>query len=277
MTEDIQSAFVEVDGLRLHYTEAGAGEPVLLLHGWPTSSLLWRNVMPQVAAHNRVIALDLPGFGASDKPLGASYSFRFFDRVLSAFLDRIGVRELGLAVHDLGGPLGLYWATRQPERVRRLALLNTLVYPELSWAAMAFVTACRLPGLRGLLTTSWGLGKAMKVGMAQHSRITPELLEGVRSPFRERDAKRALAKAGCGLHPNGLRDLARLLPQLTCPTRMIYGEHDKILPDVARTMARVKKDLPHAEIYPLANCGHFLQEDDPAEVGRLMAEHFGTQ
>src|ERR1700722_19545561 len=146
MTEPT-SAHVEVDGLRLHYLTAGSGSgaPVLLLHGWPTSSFLWRNVMPAIAAHRRVIALDLPGFGRSSKPLDASYSFRFYRRALDGFLGALGIDRIGLAVHDLGGPVGLSWAMLEPARRERLALLNTIVYPELSWAVIAFGAACRLP------------------------------------------------------------------------------------------------------------------------------------
>ncbi len=103
---------VEVEGLRLHYLEAGEGDPVLLLHGWPTSSFLWRNLIPILAEGNRVIAPDLPGFGRSDKPLDASYSFGFYNRVLDGFLSAVGVSRLhGLAVHDIGGPIGLHWAS----------------------------------------------------------------------------------------------------------------------------------------------------------------------
>ena len=154
-----------VDGLRLHYRDAGDGDPVLLLHGWPTSSFLWRNVMPSIAAGKRVIALDMPGFGRSDKPLDVSYSFRYFERVLDGFLAELGIGKLGLAVHDLGGPIGLYWASRNPARVDRLALLNTLVYPQMSWAVVAFVVASRLPGLRGLLSSPIGLRTTMRIGV----------------------------------------------------------------------------------------------------------------
>ena len=73
----IQSKYITIENLKLHYLEEGEGEVVLLLHGFPTSSHLWRNVMPSIAATHRVIALDLPGFGRSDKPLSASYSFNF--------------------------------------------------------------------------------------------------------------------------------------------------------------------------------------------------------
>ena len=84
---------VEVDGLTIAYRELGSGPPVLLLHGWPTSSFLWREVMEPVAERNRVVAIDLPGFGASDKPLGRRIRLRLFERTLDGFLAALGIEE----------------------------------------------------------------------------------------------------------------------------------------------------------------------------------------
>lgn len=276
MTTDTASEIVEVDGLRLHYLSAGEGETVVLLHGWPTSSFLWRNVLPAIAAHNRVIALDLPGFGRSDKPLEASYSFRFFSKVLDGFFEALGIESLSFAVHDLGGPVGLFWACHHRERIRRLALLNTLVYPEASWAVAAFVMAVRTPGVRDLLTSPWGLAKALRWGVADPRRLADDAVPGIREPFRTRADRRALAKAGQNLSPKGFREIARLLPELECPVRIVYGERDRYLPDVAKTMARVCRDLPQAEATALPDCGHFLQEERPDEVGRLLSEFFAA-
>jgi len=121
----IESRYVKVRDLRLHYLEVGEGRPVLLLHGWPTSAHLWRHcLVPIAGVGRRAIALDLPGFGLSDKPLGSEVSFPFFERGIDGFLTGIGIDRLGLAVHDLGGPVGLYWASKRPERLLDLALLK---------------------------------------------------------------------------------------------------------------------------------------------------------
>jgi len=273
---DSTSKHVEVEGLRIHYVEAGEGDPVLLLHGWPTSSFLYRNILPHLAPTHRAIAVDLPGFGGSDKPLDASYSFRFFDRVLSGFLDALELPAVGLVVHDLGGPLGLHWAVGNPSRVSRLCLLNTLVYPKMSWAVMAFVAGSYVPGLRFLLASPWGLRKAMEMGTRRRGAVTDEVAAGVQAPFVESAARKALLKSVHGLHPKGMETIAAGLPTLNVPTRIIYGTGDRILPDVARTMAQVAKDmkLPDDAVTALPDCGHFLQEDAPDEVGRLLAGFF---
>ncbi len=271
------SHYADVDGIRLHYLTAGTGDPVLLLHGWPTSSFLWRNVIGAIAAEHRAIALDLPGFGRSDKPLDAPYSFRFYSRMIDGFLSAVGVDATSLVVHDLGGPIGLYWACHHPERVQQLALLNTIVYPDPSWAVILFVAACRIPGVRALLVSPWGLRAAMRIGMSDPGRLTEDAVRGVQAPFESWDARYALLKAGCGLSPKGFTEIARLLPSLQVPVRIIYGERDRILPDVARTMRRVARDLPQAEVTAIPDCGHFLQEERPDEVGRLLADFLGEQ
>jgi pimeloyl-ACP methyl ester carboxylesterase len=272
MDQQISSRYVDVEGIRLHYLEAGAGEPVLLLHGWPTSSFLYRNVIGKVAEQHRAIAPDLPGFGQSDKPLDASYSFRFHAKILDGLLAALNVDTTGLVVHDLGGPIGLYWACHRPERIRKLALLNTVVYPQASWAVVLFVVSCRVPGLRSLLTSPWGLKAAMRIGVSDRQRVTEEVVRGVQAPFTTWDARRALLKAGYGLHPKGFKEIEQRLPSLRVPVRVIYGERDWILPDVARTMRRVARDLPQAEVTALPDCGHFLQEERPDEIGRMLAE-----
>ncbi len=267
--------FIEVDGLRLHYREQGAGDPVLFLHGWPTSSYLWRNVMPKVAAAGcRAIALDLPGFGESEKPLDASYSFRFHTRILDGFLDALELSRVSLVVHDLGGPIGLYWACRNEGRVDKLALLNTIVYPELSWAVVAFVAVCRLPGLGPLMASPFGIRQAMRMGVADRTRLSDEAIRAYQAPFGPRNARRALLKAGYGPHPDGMKDIAAWLPSFRRPARIIYGAQDRILPDVADTMRRVARDLPQAKVTVLDDCGHFLQEERPDEIGAALAEFF---
>lgn len=263
-----------MEGLEVAYREAGQGPPVLLVHGWPTSSFLWRNVMGHIARANRVVALDLPGFGGSDKPLGVRYNFAFFGRVLDEFLAKLGIDQLGLAVHDLGGPIGLHWTVDRPGRVTKLALLNTLVYPEFSEAVKDFVRSCASPDLRDRVTSPAGLESIMRDGLADPATLDADVLAAVQAPFRTAEARRALADAGIGLERRGFVHIARQLPTLRIPVRIVYGERDRLLPDVAETMARVKTDLPQAELTALRDRGHFIQEETPDQVGELLARFF---
>jgi pimeloyl-ACP methyl ester carboxylesterase len=265
---------IQAGDLTLGYRELGSGPPVLLLHGWPTSSFLWRDVMPPIARRNRAIALDLPGFGASDKPRGVRYDFELFERAIDDFLETLDIDEVAIAVHDLGGPVGLHWALGRPARVTHVALLNTLVYPEFSEAVLTFIRACTEPASRKFLTSPEGLEAAMRLGLADETRLTDEALAGVREPFATDESREALADAGIGLRPEGFGEIAEWLPSLSVPVRIVYGAQDRILPDIAETMARVQRDVPHATAAELPDCGHFLQEESPQEVGELLAEFF---
>jgi pimeloyl-ACP methyl ester carboxylesterase len=265
---------VDVDGLRITYRELGTGPAVLLLHGWPTSSHLWRQVMVPIAQANRAVAVDLPGFGASDKPLDRRYGFALFERTIDVLLAELGIHQTAIAVHDLGGPVGVHWAIRNPQRVTKLALLNTLLYPELSEAVVEFVRLLRNPESRDKLTSPASLESVMRRGLVDQSRLTDEVLQAVREPFRTEESRRALAAAGIQLELEGFAETGRRLPGLRMPVRIIYGARDQLLPDVADTMARVERDLPQAVTTTLPNCGHFLQEEAPQQVGELLARFF---
>ncbi|MGB5194934.1 MAG: alpha/beta fold hydrolase, partial [Polyangiales bacterium] len=193
------SHYTQANSLRLHYLEAGQGTPILLLHGFPTSSHLYRNILPELGKTHRAIALDLPGYGLSDKPLDAAYDYDFYADTLDAFLDALGIDDTHLCVHDLGGPIGLHWLFRHPQRVPKLILLNTLVYPETSWAVKLFLLALKTPGLRDYLVSPKGIVAAMKLGVVYKARLNREVLTPYTAPFADPAARNALIKAASGL------------------------------------------------------------------------------
>ena len=112
----------------------------------------------------------------------------------------------------------------------------------------------------------------MQFGVANKALMNREVLTPYTAPFESAAARKALIKAGGSLGVGGLAKIARELPQYDASVRLIYGEQDRVLPDVAKTMARLQQDLPGAELTALPGCGHFLQEDDPETVANLMAE-----
>jgi pimeloyl-ACP methyl ester carboxylesterase len=117
----------------------------------------------------------------------------------------------------------------------------------------------------------------MRLGLADETKLTEEALAAVREPFESEASRRSLADAGIGLEPAGFGEIAQGLPGLKMPVRIVYGERDRILPDIAETAARLEKDLPQADVRALPDCGHFLQEEAPATVGKLLAELFGER
>ena len=137
-----------------------------------------------------------------------------------------------------------------------------------------FILALRVPLLRTYLTSPSGLRAAIQLGVAHPSELAPDAVAGTQEPFRTKAARAALLQAGRDLSPKGFFIIAQRLKDLRMPVRMIYGERDRILPDIAETARRIQADLPQAEITALPDCGHFLQEDQPEIVGTLLAEFF---
>ena len=264
---------LEIDGLDIAYRELGEGPAVLLLHGWPTSSHLWRNVLPAIAEHHRVIAPDLPGFGESSKP-PTGYDFPLFEGVIDGLLAALDVEQTAVVGHDLGGPIGVHWALSNRERVSAIALLNTLLYPEFSPEVIEFVMTLLDPERALDATSPDGLAEIMRLGVAADFTLGDDVIAAVQAPFTTQASRIALAAAGVGLNLRGFAEVTAGLPSLTMPVRVIYGEQDRVLPDVAQTVARLQGDIPHAEVTALPGCGHFLQEQEPERVGALLAEFF---
>jgi len=140
-----------------------------------------------------------------------------------------------------------------------------------------FLIALRTPGVRDYLVSPKGLVASMKFGVVHKDRLNREVLTPYTAPFKDAPARQALIKAGSGLSIKGLAEIAQKLPTLKVPVRLIYAENDRVLPDIAKTMERVQRDLPGSEVTSLPNCGHFLQEDEPQRVGELMAEFFNRR
>jgi len=128
----ITSQTIAVKGSTLHYLAAGSGDPIVFLHGNPTSSYLWRNVIPHVAAHGRCIAVDLIGMGRSGKP---PLAYRLSDHIayIDAFIDALGLTAITFVGHDWGVAIGLHYLTRFPERVRAFAFMEGHIHPIAGW------------------------------------------------------------------------------------------------------------------------------------------------
>ncbi len=242
---------------------------MVLLHGWPTSSHLWRNIIPSLAKTRRVIAPDLIGYGLSDKPLDIIYSIDNQSEILGGFLDRLGIRKTALVVHDFGGPIGLLWAVRNPEKLERLAILNTFLHPKLPFSMGLLFFASKIPGVGKWFASPSGVAATIKLGISNKKALTKELIESYQAPYKSKDAQKALLKAFNDTKLDELNEVIQKLPALKIPVSILYGEKDIWL---APEMIRIKDELPHAHITAIPKCSHFLQEDQPDMVGKLLAD-----
>lgn len=270
--ETVSSRNVIVNGMNIHYRESGIPDDsrtvTLLIHGWPTSSYLWRKIMPDLGTIGWTIAPDLPGYGKSHKPLDATFNFDYWDDFITSFLKAVNARKVNLVVHDLGGPIGLVWAVRHQALLKHLVLLNTLVYPDLNWSAKLFVGLTKAPLINRLMTQPFMIRATMALGV--NRKLEAEIKDEYAKTYQDPAARHCLLTSVYQLEMKEGKGIAKGLSAIKVPVTCIYGEKDRLLPDVGDTMKRVKRDLPHANITRIPNCGHFLQEDQPEVLSSAL-------
>ncbi len=129
-----ESKYIDVLGSKMHYIDEGSGDPILFLHGNPTSSYLWRNIIPHVTSRGRCIAPDLIGQGKSDKP---DIEYGFFDNVkyIEGFIEALGLQNITLVIHDWGSGLGLHYAMRNESNIKGIAMMEAILMSVPSWEA----------------------------------------------------------------------------------------------------------------------------------------------
>ena len=273
-----ESRWLEVEGLRMHYVDEGDGPPVLLLHGEPTWSYLWRNVIPPlVAAGYRAIAPDLIGFGLSDKP--ADISWYSYDRHVASvehLVEELGLRGLTLVVHDWGGPIGLRLAVEREALVDRLVVLDTAIGggrpPSETWLRFREVVR----------RTAEAIDPVRLVEAGTVGGLSDDVRAAYAAPFPTPESK-AGALAFPELvpaepeHPNAgpMNRVREALRSWRKPALVVWGAEDGVLPvEHAHAFAQL---LPGArEPVILEGAGHFLQEDRPAELAAAMLAFLGT-
>lgn len=260
--------YVQLGDTRMHYVDEGSGALVLMLHGEPTWSYLYRHMIAALGANFRVIVPDLIGFGRSDKPTSASdYTYEMHCAKFRQFVEALDLRGATLVVHDWGGPIGLRTATEMPDRFERLVLLNTFLStgqapPNLafrlwqSFARYSPVLPVRL--LMQVATVRW---------------LPRNVLRAYAAPFPNRNAK-----AGAKIFPllvpvdksdpavPAMRATFRALRRWEKPALVIFSDKDPILgglDDIFRRLIPGAQDQPKITI---RNAGHFLQEDRAEEI-----------
>lgn len=281
-----QKEFAEVLGRRMAYVEAGAGDPIVFLHGNPTSSHLWREVIPHLEPLGRCIAPDLIGMGDSDKlPDSGSGSYRFVEhrRHLDALLEALDVRErVTLVVHDWGSALGFDWANRHRDAVRGIAYMEAIVRP-VTWdewpeSARGIFQAMRSPAGEQMV-----LDKNVFVErILPSSVLTPldeQTMDVYRAPFAEPgEARRPTLSWPREIpidgEPSDVHDIvaayAEWLAGADLPTLLVDADPGVILTGAQREFAR---SWPNQREVRVAG-SHFLQEDSGPQIGAAVADWY---
>ena len=268
---DFAPNYVEQDGLRLHYLDEGEGDPVLLLHGEPTWSFLYRKIIPQLHGSARCVAPDYFGFGRSDKPTDRGwYSYDRHTESLARFAQELDLKNITVVVQDWGGPLGFRFAVENPERVARLVVMNTGIgarAPSEEWL--------RFQAFMRRVDTDIVPGQLVRLSLVQPT--TDEVIAGYDAPFPVPESRIGVVQfpelvATGADHPSAPAMLAvrEQLRTFDRPALVLFSDSDPIF---SRRAAEVMAELlPRAELDPpVEGAGHFLQEDRGAWIGERIA------
>lgn len=279
-----ESRFVEVHGSRMHYVEEGDGEPILFVHGNPTSSYLWRNVLPHVAPVGRVIAMDLIGFGRSDRP-DLDYTFQDHYRYVEGFIEALGLENVTLVIHDWGSVLGLEYARRHADNVRAVAMMEAIVPPAFPMASLDGLGAgaelfrqFRSPEAGRKLLMEDNVFIEQLVGNATVTRaMTESEMAHYRAPFPTAESRfpiyvwpNELPIAGePARNVEVVRRVGEWLENSATPKLLLYVRPGAIIsPETALLMQQRYRNL---EAVFVGYGSHYIQEDNPEAIGRNVA------
>ena len=261
------------------YVQVGVGDPIVFLHGNPTSSYLWRNVIPHLAGRGRCLAPDLIGMGRSGKAPSGQYRLADHVRYLDAWFEALDLRRVTLVVHDWGSALGFHWARRHPERVRALVYMEAIVRP-VTWAewpeaARKIFQALRTPaGEEMILAKNVFVERILPASVLRG--LAPEEMERYREPFREPgESRRPTLTWPREIPIDGepadvsalVSDYAAWLVRSPVPKLFVNANPGSILVGAQREFCR---EWPNQQEVTVTG-RHFLQEDSPVEIGQAIA------
>jgi pimeloyl-ACP methyl ester carboxylesterase len=269
--QTLHDAEVSVLGYRMAYVTGGAGEPIVFLHGLGHAALAWNGVLPALAQHFRVFAVDMLGCGRSDKPR-IDYSLWALATYIRYFLDAVSIERAHLVGHSLGGGIALHMSIQYPERVQRVALLSS---GGLGRELRPLLRVATLPGsslvLSSLLASRWD-GLWERLGWVRpHETLYPEK-KRMRALLAHPDHRWAFLRM--------LRSVSNITGQTASavqhlslfaqPMLLIWGGRDRTIPLLHAQRAVRQLKRAHLEILP--ECGHYPHLEQPAAVARLLEQ-----
>ena len=278
-TSEVTYHTKQISGVDVFYREAGPKDAptLVLLHGFPTSSHMFRNLIPKLADKYHIIAPDYPGYGNSAMPSVGEFEYTFDNMasVMDELIQQIGVRKYSLYLMDYGAPVGFRLAVRHPERIESLIIQNGNAYDEglrefwkplkAYWKDQSPANATALKGLLTIDATKWQYTH----GVRDESSISPDTWGHVQ-PLLDRKGNQAIQLAmflDYGSNPSRYSQWQAYLRKHQPPTLIVWGKNDHIFP--AEGAHPYKRDLNNLEFH-LLDTGHFALEEDGEVIAKLM-------
>lgn len=262
-----ESHFVLLDGLRYHYIDEGEGETLLMVHGNPTWSFAWRNLIKDLSNDYRVLAVDHMGCGFSDKPQKYPYVFERHIDNLRRFVETLRLDRITLFAHDWGGAIGMGTAVRLPGRFSRFVLFNTAAFR--SRQIPLRIAVCRIPllGAMGVRGLNLFARAALRMAVEKHERMTPAVKAGFLAPYNNWHNRIATLRFVQDIplresHPSYATLLAvekGLVQFQNSPMLLVWGERDWCF--TMDYLKEFQQRFPQSETLSIADAGHYVFED----------------
>lgn len=276
-----QSHWLELDGLRYHYLDEGPGDapPVVMLHGNPTWSFYYRQLIPPLSQNHRVIVPDHIGCGLSDKPQTYPYTLEQHIKNVERLIAQLKLRQVTLVVHDWGGVIGMGYATRHPENISRFVIFNTaaFVLPKIPKR----IRMCRVPLFGSFLVRGLNAfaGLATFMAVSQPQRMTPQVRAGYLAPYNNWRNRIAIYRFVQDIpleedHPSRatlVQIEAGLAQFQQHPMLIIWGADDFCF-TALDFLAEWQRRFPQAQVHLLENAGHYVVEDAHERIVPLIRE-----
>jgi len=258
--------------LKVAYTDVGEGDPVILLHGIPTWSYLYHEVIPLLTPHGRILAPDFLGHGYSDRRDRFDRSLPAQARMILRFMDELGLQNATIVGHDTGGGVALIMGIEHPDRVKRLVLSNVVAYD--SWPIDDMI-ALGNPNWRSRPPKEVAefVAGGLPDGLHNRAALTDEFRAGIVAPYSDEEGKISLIRNASALNTNHTMALVDRHKDIAAPTLVLWGVRDPW-----QTIAdgeRLAREIPDARLVRLENASHWLQQDAPAEFAREIAAFLG--
>ncbi len=259
---------------KLHYVDEGSGEPVVMLHGNPAWSFLYRNLIKHMRGQYRCIAPDHIGFGRSDKPFDWGYLPEQHAQNLAALIDHLGLKDITLVVNDWGGPIGVQYAVTHPENVKRFVVLNTWAWPvKDDFHFTSFSAFMGGPIGRWLIRArNFFAGTFMRAAFGDKSRLSKATHEQYL-----RALPTAESRKGCYVFPKQIVASSAWLAEIwgrisvlkDKPTLFVWGMKDVAFRE--KELLRWQGALPNSRTVRLPTVGHFVAEEAPEELRQAVS------
>jgi haloalkane dehalogenase len=268
-----RSRFADVARARVHYVDEGEGPPLLLLHGNPTWSFLYRDVVKGLRDRFRCIAIDHPGFGLSQAPPGYRFTPAEHADVLEQFVLELDLTGITMMVQDWGGPIGFAVATRHPGRFTAFVIGNTWAWPKSDPGTQLFSRLLGGPiGRRLILNRNLFVERILPAGVRRH-KLPEAVMDAYRGPFPTPASRRPVAVFPREILTSRpfLAEVGRRLPGLADrPALLLWPTKDVAFRD--RERRRWEELFPHHRTVPLEGAGHYIQEDAADEIVAAIRE-----